>query len=246
MRRAFVAGNWKMHGTSGSVKQLLEALLAEVGSPAIDIAVCPPHPYLAQASALCAGSAVAVGGQDCSEQSGGAYTGDVAATMLADAGCQWVILGHSERRQYQGESDELVARKVAAAREAGVRPIVCVGESQAQREAGDAEAVVGAQLRGSLAGQTDLDDVVIAYEPVWAIGTGLTASPEQAQQMHAFIRTVLADLSLDAEGTRLLYGGSVKADNAAQLFAQQDIDGALVGGASLDAEQFAAIIDAAA
>ena len=246
MRRAFVAGNWKMHGSSSSVKQLLGELLDGLGSPGIDIAVCPSHPYLAQAITQCAGTAVAVGGQDCSDQQQGAHTGEVAADMLVDLGCDWVILGHSERRQYQAESDALIAAKITAARDAGLKPILCVGETREQREAGDAEAVVQSQLAAALQGLASLDDLVIAYEPVWAIGTGLTATPEQAQEMHAFIRNRLIETGFDGGATRLLYGGSVKAANAAELFAQPDIDGALVGGAALDAGQFRAIIDAAA
>ena len=166
--------------------------------------------------------------------------------MLAELGCRWVILGHSERRQYHEESDELVAAKLGAAVTAGLQPIVCVGETRQQRENNEAEAVVAGQLRGALDGQKDLTGLVVAYEPVWAIGTGLTASPEQAQDMHAYIRQCLGGVAgIDAGATRLLYGGSVKADNAAQLFAQQDIDGALVGGAALDAAQFLAIAGAA-
>ena len=175
----------------------------------------------------------------------GAYTGEVAAEMLVDMGCEWVILGHSERRQYHGESDNLVAAKLGAAISAGIRPIVCVGETREQREEGEAEKVVARQLRGALDDQGNLAGLVVAYEPVWAIGTGLTASPDQAQAMHAFIRKCLADVAgVEADDTRLLYGGSVKAANAAELFAQQDIDGALVGGAALDAEDFLAIVSA--
>ena len=177
----------------------------------------------------------------------GAFTGEVSAEMLVDQGCRWVILGHSERRQYHAESDDLVSAKLAAAVQAGLSPIVCVGETREQREAGEAEAVVGGQLQGALSDQADLSGLVIAYEPVWAIGTGLTATPEQAQEMHAFIRRQLGGVSgVEAEETRILYGGSVKAGNAAELFAQPDIDGALVGGASLVAEDFLAIIRAAA
>jgi triosephosphate isomerase len=166
---------------------------------------------------------------------------------LAEIGCHWVILGHSERRQYQGESDALIANKLISAAEAGLKPIVCVGETREQREAGTAEAVVRAQLEGALQGQANLGQLVLAYEPVWAIGTGLTATPEQAQQMHAFMRGCLVDMAnVDAAVTRILYGGSVKSDNAAQLFAQPDIDGALVGGAALVAADFLAIINAAA
>lgn len=175
----------------------------------------------------------------------GAYTGEVSAQMLVDQGCRWVILGHSERRQYHSESDNLVSAKLGAAIEAGLWPIVCVGETREQRESGEEENVVAGQLRGALDGQISLAGLVVAYEPVWAIGTGLTASPEQAQAMHAFIRKCLVDVSgVDADATRVLYGGSVKADNAAELFAQQDIDGALVGGAALKAGDFLAIVGA--
>ncbi len=246
MRRAFVAGNWKMHGSSTSVVRLLGELLDGLGDPGVDVAVCPPHPYLSQAVALCAGSAVTVGGQDCSDQAPGAHTGEVAAGMLADLECDWVILGHSERRQNQGESDDLIRAKLGAARDAGLKPVLCVGETQEQRGSGQAEQVVQSQLDNALKGLKELGDLVLAYEPVWAIGTGLTATPEQAQDIHAFIRGWLSGAGLDGAGTRILYGGSVKAANAAELFAQPDIDGALVGGAALDAMQFKAIIDAAA
>jgi len=246
MRQALVVGNWKMHGSRASVEELLGSLVS-ANAGAAEAAVCPTYVHLAQALDLCAGSSIAVGAQDCSHMQSGAFTGEVSAGMLLDLGCRWVILGHSERRQYHAESDELVAAKLSAAVAAGLRPIVCVGETREQREAGDAEKVVAAQLQGALDGQADLAALVVAYEPVWAIGTGLTATPEQAQDMHAFIRARLADLAgVDAQATRLLYGGSVKADNAAELFAQTDIDGALVGGAALVAGDFQAIIDAAA
>ncbi|RLA47198.1 MAG: triose-phosphate isomerase [Gammaproteobacteria bacterium] len=247
MRRGLVVGNWKMHGSRASVDALLGSLLRADAAQGAEAAVCPTYVHLAQALGLCAGSSLAVGAQDCSHMQSGAYTGEVAAEMLAELGCRWVILGHSERRQYHGESDDLVAAKLAAAVEAGLQPIVCVGETREQREAGEAEAVVAAQLQGALADQADLVALVVAYEPVWAIGTGLTATSEQAQDMHAFIRGCLVDIdAVDAAAIRLLYGGSVKATNAAQLFAQPDIDGALVGGAALVAEEFQAIIDAAA
>ena len=247
MRRSLVVANWKMHGSQGSARALLDGLLGLLpAAPAAEIAVCPPAVHLSLALEATAGSAVAVGGQNCSEFEAGAYTGEVAAPMLADLGCDRVILGHSERRQYFAESDALVAAKRLAARAAGLVPILCVGESLEQREAGEAEAVVSAQLSELLAAPLQADDV-IAYEPVWAIGTGKTATPEQAQAMHAFIRGQLAEaLGPVAEEIRILYGGSVKAANAAELFSQNDIDGALVGGASLDAEEFAAIINAAA
>ncbi len=177
----------------------------------------------------------------------GAYTGEVAAGMLREAGCQWVILGHSERRQYHGESDDLVAAKLNAAIEAGLAPILCVGETREQRESGDAQIVVARQLEGALSAALDYGALVVAYEPVWAIGTGLTATPEEAQNMHAFIRSSLsAVVGVDADATRILYGGSVKGGNARELFSQPDIDGALVGGAALISEEFLAIIRAAA
>jgi triosephosphate isomerase len=247
MRQPLVVGNWKMNGCAESTVALLSDIVGAVAVNGPEIAVCPAYVYLQQALELCAGSAVAIGAQDCSHMQSGAYTGDVAADMLAELGCRWVILGHSERRQYHGESDELVAAKVAASIEAGLQPIVCVGETLEQREAGAARTVVSAQLRGALSGQAEGASLVVAYEPVWAIGTGVTASPDQAQDMHAYIRGCLGEIEgVDALATRLLYGGSVKPDNAAQLFAQQDIDGALVGGAALVAADFLAIINAAA
>jgi triosephosphate isomerase len=247
MRQPLVVGNWKMQGSLASVEALLGDLVSATPVAEVEVAVCPTYVHLAQAVGLCRLSSVAVGAQDCSHVQSGACTGEVSPAMLAEIGCRWVILGHSERRQYQGESDTLIAAKLAAAAEAGLRPIVCVGETREQREAGAAEAVVSAQLEGALRGQAHLDQLVVAYEPVWAIGTGLTATPEQAQRMHAFIRACLADIgNVDAAATRVLYGGSVKADNAMKLFAQLDIDGALVGGAALVAADFLAIINAAA
>ena len=245
MRQTLVVGNWKMHGSRASVAALLGELVESLAAPTAEVAVCPSYVHLPQAVELCSGSAVAVGAQDCSHMPSGAYTGDVSAEMLVDTGCRWVILGHSERRQYHVESDELVAAKLGAAVAAGLSPIVCVGETREQRESGEAESVVASQLRGALDGQKDLAGLVIAYEPVWAIGTGLTASPQQAQDMHAFIRACLEGVAgIDAAATRVLYGGSVKAGNAAELFARQDIDGALVGGAALNAGDFLAIISA--
>lgn len=246
MRRSLIAGNWKMHGSRAIVGELLDGLLAGSLPEAVDIVVCPTYVHLAQALERCGESVIGLGAQDCSHMQSGAYTGEVSAEMLTDQGCHWVILGHSERRQYHDESDNLVAAKLGAAIAAGLQPIVCVGETREQREAGEAEAVVGSQLRGALDGQPALAGLVIAYEPVWAIGTGLTATPEQAQEMHAFIRRCLEDIQgIDADATRVLYGGSVKPGNAAELFAQPDIDGALVGGAALVAEDFLAIINAA-
>jgi triosephosphate isomerase len=250
MRKPLVIANWKMNGDSDTNRALLTALLGLLDSAGADnrceCAVCPPYPYLEAVGALLASSDIELGAQDCSHSAAGAYTGEVAAPMLADCGVRWVILGHSERRQYHGESDVLVAAKIAAAQAASLTPVLCVGETLEQREAGNAQEVVTTQLRGALADVASLDGIVVAYEPVWAIGTGLTATPELAQEMHSAIRAALAEIDgPGAQRTRLLYGGSVKADNAAALFAQADIDGALVGGASLDAEAFAAIVGAA-
>ena len=247
MRQTRVVGNLKMHGSQASVDALLGDIVGAMPGSGGEVAVCPTHLHISQATTRCSGSAVAVGAQDCSHMQSGAYTGEVSAEMLVDQGCRWVILGHSERRQYHSESDNLVAAKLGAAIAAGLQPIVCVGETREQRESGEEESVVAGQLRGALDGHSDLAGLVVAYEPVWAIGTGLTASPEQAQAMHAFIRKCLAEIDgIDADATRLLYGGSVKAANAAELFAQQDIDGALVGGAALVATDFLAIVSAAA
>ncbi|QIB65015.1 triose-phosphate isomerase [Kineobactrum salinum] len=246
MRRPLVMGNWKMHGSRASVGQLLDALIRPEQESAAEVVVCPAFVHLQQAVDVCEPSSIAVGAQDCSHMRSGAYTGEVSAGMLVDLGCRWVILGHSERRQYHAESDGLVAAKLAAALAAGLRVVLCVGETQEEREAGEAQLVVASQLHAALAEQASLTDIVIAYEPVWAIGTGLTATPEQAQQMHAFIRKELVQCEgVIPERVRLLYGGSVKAANASALFGQQDIDGALVGGASLDAEEFRQIIAAA-
>jgi len=247
MRELLVAGNWKMNGSQASIAALLGELVSAVVPTGPEVAVCPTYVHLAQALEMCAASPIDVGAQDCSHLQSGAYTGEVAPVMLAELGCRWVILGHSERRQYHGESDALVAAKLAAAVEAGLAPIVCVGETREQREAGEAEKVVRAQLEGALTAPANLAKLVVAYEPVWAIGTGLTATPAQAQDMHAFIRGCLGEIGgMDSAATRILYGGSVKADNAAQLFAQPDIDGALVGGAALVAADFLTIINAAA
>jgi triosephosphate isomerase (TIM) len=247
MRRPLVAGNWKMHGSKTSVEQLLTGLMSGLAdTPRAEVVVCPTYVHLFQAVELTAGTLVSVGAQDCSHAVSGAYTGEISPVMLREAGCDWVILGHSERRQYHDESDALVAAKLTAATEAGLTPILCVGETREERESGEAESVVARQLEGALTVQSHLDKLVIAYEPVWAIGTGLTATPSEAQDMHAFIRAQLGELAgVDAPAVRILYGGSVKAGNAAELFAQPDIDGALVGGAALVAEDFLAIIEAA-
>ncbi|OOG64435.1 triose-phosphate isomerase [Rhodanobacter sp. B04] len=248
MRRKLVAGNWKMHGSRSMATGLVNEIVA--AKPAsVDVVVFPPFPYLAELAWQHADSGLGVGAQDVSEHEGqGAYTGEVSAAMLADVGAQWALVGHSERRQYHGESDELVARKFAAARAGGLTPILCVGETLEQREAGQTEAVIARQLQAVLAlnGIASFDTAVIAYEPVWAIGTGRTATPEMAQQVHAFIRSQLEkeDVMI-ARLTRLLYGGSVKAANAAELFAQADVDGGLIGGASLAASDFLGICAAA-
>jgi triosephosphate isomerase len=231
------------------VADLLVGLSAELSAfSQADVAVCPPYLFIPQAAAALQSTAVTWGAQNLSEQPEGAYTGEVSASMLAEFGCQYVLVGHSERRALFAESDQLVAEKFKAAQAAGLTPILCVGESLEQREAGETLSWVERQLQAVIdeVGVAALANAVVAYEPVWAIGTGLTASPEQAQEVHAHIRQVIAvvDLSV-ATGLQLLYGGSVKAENAADLFAKQDIDGALVGGASLQAAEFAAICKAA-
>jgi len=248
MRKKLVAGNWKMHG-SRSMATALVAELAAHPDPGVDMLVIPPFPYLPLVADACAEAGIGLGGQDVSEHEGqGAHTGEVSAAMLADVGAAWVLVGHSERRQYHGESDALVARKFAAALGAGLTPILCVGETLAQREAGETGQVVRRQIGAVLdrVGVAPFDTAVIAYEPVWAIGTGHTATPEQAQEVHALIRSQLANEdAMIARLTRLLYGGSVKPANAAQLFAQPDVDGGLVGGACLQSGDFLGICAAA-
>jgi triosephosphate isomerase (TIM) len=248
MRRKLIAGNWKMHG-SRSMAVALVGEIAEQLPTGADVVVFPPAPYISLLADQYGGSGVGIGGQDVSAHEGqGAYTGEVSAAMLADVGAQWVLVGHSERRQYHGESDELVARKFAAACAGGLTPVLCVGETLEQREAGQTEAVIARQLAAVLAvsGIASFDTAVIAYEPVWAIGTGRTATPAQAQEVHAFIRSQLeSEDAMIARLTRLLYGGSVKAANAAELFAQSDVDGGLIGGASLTSADFLGICAAA-
>jgi triosephosphate isomerase (TIM) len=247
MRKKLVAGNWKMHGSLAENAALLAAIKPALAG--IEAAVCVPFPYLAQAQAALDGSSIAWGAQNLSEQSKGAFTGEVSASMLLDFGCTYVIVGHSERRSLYGESDELVAKKYVAAQAAGLTPILCVGESLAERESGVTETVVARQLDAVIdaAGVASLAKAVVAYEPVWAIGTGKTASPEQAQAVHAFIRGKIAALdSAVADQLVIQYGGSVKAANAAELMVQPDIDGGLIGGASLVADEFIAICRAAA
>ena len=246
MRRKLVVGNWKMHGSRVSNAELLAGIVA--ARPfGCDVAVCPPFPYLVEAAATLAATDVRWGAQDCSAHEQGAYTGEVSASMLADCGCRYAIVGHSERRGYHAESDLLVARKAQAALSRGITPIVCVGETLEQRDAGQTESVVKRQLAAVIAQLTHCaGEMVVAYEPVWAIGTGRTATPEQAQQVHAVLRAQLHAATGDrAQSMRILYGGSVKPDNAKELFSQPDIDGGLIGGAALKAADFVAICRAA-
>ena len=246
-RRPLVAGNWKMNGRLGMARELVTAL-RERRPDGVEVVICPPFPYL-PVVAEAAQNQLALGAQTVSDQADGAFTGEISADMLCDLRCQYVIVGHSERRSLFAEDDAAVARRFLAAHQAGLTPILCVGETLAQREAGETESVVAAQLDAVVeaAGIGAFSRAVVAYEPVWAIGTGLTATPEQAQQVHAFIRERLGGLDHTvADAIRLLYGGSVKADNAASLFAAPDIDGGLIGGASLDADSFVAICEAAA
>ncbi|AHK78569.1 triosephosphate isomerase [Ectothiorhodospira haloalkaliphila] len=248
MRRPLVAGNWKMNGSRSANQALMHDVAAQVAAlDSVDVAVCPPFVYLEQVSSL-VGSAIALGAQDLSDQDEGAHTGEVSGAMLKDLGCQYVIVGHSERRTLYGEDDAFTARKFAAARRHGLKPILCVGELLEEREQDITEKVVARQLDAvlDLEGVEAFRDAVVAYEPVWAIGTGRTATPDQAQAVHAFIRERLAghDASV-AAGVQILYGGSVKADNAVELFNQADIDGGLIGGASLKAADFLAICKAA-
>lgn len=245
--RPLVAGNWKMHGLALSLAEIgaLLDLLARGPVPEVDIMVCPPATLLDRAHALLSGSAVALGAQDCHPEQTGAHTGDISAEMLADAGAAAVIVGHSERRTDHGETDVLVAAKAAAAHRAGLAAIVCVGETERQRRDGATLDIVGRQLEGSLPPTASAANTVIAYEPVWAIGTGLTPTPENVAELHGFIRTRLRDrLGADGAKVRLLYGGSVKPSNARELLAVPNVDGALVGGASLKAADFYAILSA--
>jgi triosephosphate isomerase len=245
--KKLVAGNWKMNGALAANAALVQALLAD-GDQAwgCDVAVCVPAPYLAQLQALTQGSALALGAQDVSAQESGAFTGESSATMLKDFGVRYCLVGHSERRQYHHESDAVVATKAQRALAAGITPIVCVGESLAEREAGDTEAVIKRQLAAVVQVNGHcISEIVLAYEPVWAIGTGKTASPEQAQAVHHVLRQQLQAASASADRVRILYGGSMNAGNAASLLAQPDIDGGLIGGASLKAADFLSIIRAA-
>lgn len=248
MRRPFIAGNWKMNGTRASVDHLLDGLLRGVPDGAVDVAVCVPYVFLEQTQKVLTGSAIAWGAQNLSIHASGAYTGEISAAMLMDFGCKYVIVGHSERRTYYGEDDALVARKYQVALDAGLTPILCIGETLQERESGITEEVVARQLNKvvEVAGIAAIGQGVVAYEPVWAIGTGKTATPAQAQDVHAFIRAQLASHSQDvAAGVKIQYGGSMKADNASELLANPDIDGGLIGGASLVAKDFLGIIAAA-
>jgi triosephosphate isomerase (TIM) len=247
--KKLVVGNWKLHGGRAFNSELIQGLLAAdlaVTAPGADVAVCPPFVFVADVAASLQGSAIAVGVQDLSVQAQGAYTGEVSGPMVREFGVRYAIVGHSERRSYHSETDQQVADKAKAALAHGLVPIVCVGETLQEREADQTEAVVGRQLAAVINTLGDqITQVVVAYEPVWAIGTGKTASPEQAQAVHAFLRSQLKAANAAAASVPLLYGGSVKPDNAAQLFAQADIDGGLIGGAALKAADFAAIARAA-
>lgn len=249
MRQPYVAGNWKMNGSRESVKSLVEGLKAEATALGkAQVAVCSPFVYLADVQSMLDGGKIQWGAQNVSEHASGAYTGETAASMIKDFGCQVIIVGHSERRSLYGEDDALVAKKFAVTRAAGMTPILCVGETLEEREKGITEEVVARQLDAviDLEGIDALADAIIAYEPVWAIGTGMTASPQQAQDVHAFIRGRIAAKSGDvAAKVQILYGGSVKPDNAEELFGMEDIDGGLIGGASLQVSDFMAICKAA-
>ncbi len=246
MKNKLIAGNWKMNGSLAANEQLLKGLLAGIGQPACAVAVCVPAVYLAQCQALLAGSVIELGGQDISSHPRGAYTGEIAPSMLKEFGLRYVIVGHSERRQYHGETDEVVAAKAQQALGCGITPIVCVGETLAEREAGKTEEIVKRQLAAVIhANGHCISEVVVAYEPVWAIGTGLSATAEQAQQVHAVLRAQLKAASPNADRIKLLYGGSMNAANAASLLAQPDINGGLIGGAALKPLDFLTIIAAA-
>ena len=248
-RRPLVAGNWKMHGSRAENTALLDAVLSQLNASRVDVLVCPPFVYLAEIAAKLQGTPVAVGAQSVCAEGSGAFTGEASASMLKDVGCRYVLVGHSERRSLYHEDNALVARKFTAAQSQGLLPVLCVGETLQQREAGQTFAVISEQLDAvvNAAGIGAFAQAVVAYEPVWAIGTGLTAAPQQAQEVHAFIRQALAarDAGI-AAGLRILYGGSVKGSNAAELFAMADVDGGLVGGASLKADEFLKICAAAA
>ncbi len=242
--KKLAAGNWKMNGSLAALAEV-DALIAAQPAPACDMLLCPPTPLIAAMAARAQGSALLVGGQDCHQNTSGAHTGDVSAAMLAEAGASHVILGHFERRADHGESSDLVRQKAEAALAAGLIAVVCLGETEAERDAGATLAVIGAQLDASIPAGSTAATVVIAYEPVWAIGTGRTPTLAQIAEVHGFLRARLAGLiGAEAAGLRLLYGGSVKPSNAAEIFALPEVDGALVGGASLKAADFGAIVAA--
>lgn len=250
MRKKIIAGNWKMNKTVSEAESLSEAIKRELDSEAkVDVVLCPPFIAINAVSKAVSGTQIAVGAQNMHYEASGAYTGEISAEMLREQYCRYVILGHSERRQYFGETNESVNKKAFAALAAGLKPIVCVGESLEEREADKVEEVITTQINGSLAGlsEADFKNVVVAYEPVWAIGTGKTASPEQAQDVHAMIRGLLVKLSSQAtaDTVRIQYGGSMKPSNAAELLSKPDIDGGLIGGAALDATSFIGIVKAA-
>lgn len=246
MKKKLIAGNWKMNGSLASNEALVKGLLAGLGSPVCNVALCVPTVYLAQMQTLLNGSAIDLGAQDVSQHEAGAYTGEVSGTMLKEFGVRYLLVGHSERRQYHAETDAVVAAKAQRALACGLTPIVCVGETLAEREAGKTEEVVKRQLAAVIHTNGHcISEIVVAYEPVWAIGTGKTASVEQAQQVHAVLRAQLKAATPQADRMIILYGGSMNAANAAQLLAQPDIDGGLVGGASLKAADFLAIIASA-
>ncbi len=249
-RRPMVAGNWKMHGSMAMTDELVAGIAAAVAEMNnVDTLVCPPYPFIAAAFSRAGTSGLAVGAQDVCEQTGqGAFTGEVNGSMLKEIGCNYALVGHSERREYYAEDDQKVAQKYIAAQSADLVPVLCIGETQSEREAGQTEAVLTRQLRAviDLAGIASFANAVVAYEPVWAIGTGLTASPDQAQDTHAFIRGIFAsEDAIISRDLRILYGGSVKPGNASELFSCADVDGGLIGGASLEAESFTAICAAA-
>ncbi|HEY5943040.1 MAG TPA: triose-phosphate isomerase [Solirubrobacterales bacterium] len=246
-RTPYIAANWKMQKTVAEAAEFVDALLPRIAATQSDVVICPPFTALTAVVERRYGTAVKVAAQNMHEEDSGAFTGEVSAPMLVELDVEAVVLGHSERRQYFAETDEALARKVPAALAAGLEPILCVGESEEARDAGETEEVLERQLQADLAGieAGQIENVVVAYEPIWAIGTGRTATPEQAQEACAFIRDVLRARGAAADRVRILYGGSVKPANAVELMALPDVDGALVGGASLDAEDFAAIVDAA-
>ena len=246
MSKKLIAGNWKMNGGLAANEALVQAMLTGIGQPAADVALCAPAPYLAQLQSLLQGGPIAWGSQDVSAHEQGAYTGEVSVSMLKDFGCRYAIVGHSERRQYHGETDAVVAAKAQRALAGGVTPIVCVGETLAEREAGETDAVVKRQLAAVIHTVAHCTtEIVVAYEPVWAIGTGKTATPEMAQAVHAVLRAQLAAATQNPKRVHILYGGSMNAANAASLLAQPDIDGGLIGGASLKASDFLSIVAAA-